>query len=189
MELTTADIRYPLLQRESLKSKKKMLILSKESLKSRNKRLNNKISMHLKLSKILTKSLDDMKDKNAKLTEKFNVALLEDKDYQCPVCHEPFIEPALLNCSHMFCTWCLENCLKENNHCPLCRVPMTHAVHCLSMKNFIEKRMELMPATIRLERKNLEEGRRAKHIFKQSQEEIFQLYLRYSSDASQSSNN
>ncbi|XP_022180896.1 E3 ubiquitin-protein ligase RNF8-like [Myzus persicae] len=164
MERTSTDIYYQLLQRESLKSKKKMLILSKESLKSRNKKLSNKIAMHIKLSKSLTESLNDMKDRNAKLTETFNVLLLEDKDYQCPVCHETFIKPALLSCSHMFCTWCLENCSKENNHCPLCRVPITHVVHCLSMNNSIEKRMELMPASIRLERKNLEEDRRKKHI-------------------------
>ncbi|XP_022165476.1 E3 ubiquitin-protein ligase RNF8-like [Myzus persicae] len=147
MELTRTNNYYRMLQ-------------DLKSLKEKNSKLNGKIEILTTSSNSLTTQLKEVKDRNAMLTLEFNADLLADKDYQCSICHEIFIKPVLLSCTHMFCKWCIDNWSKKNNCCPICLVPITSVVHCLSMNNFIEKRMEIMPAAIRLERKNLEEGRK-----------------------------
>lgn len=40
---------------------------------------------------------------------------------ECIICHESFIEPAQLSCSHKFCDKCVRLTLSLNDHCPLCR--------------------------------------------------------------------
>lgn len=56
----------------------------------------------------------------------------------------------------MFCEWCIDKWLEKYNHCPTCRVAIVSYTHCLNMDNYIQKKMEKMPANIRLKFKELE---------------------------------
>ncbi|XP_034142608.1 zinc-binding protein A33 [Esox lucius] len=46
-----------------------------------------------------------------------------DRDLCCPICHDIFITPVVLRCSHNFCKACLEPVwkLNQSQECPLCR--------------------------------------------------------------------
>ncbi|EME80025.1 uncharacterized protein MYCFIDRAFT_86742 [Pseudocercospora fijiensis CIRAD86] len=42
-------------------------------------------------------------------------------DQQCPVCHEPIVEPTSTSCGHVFCFKCLKQWLATSHTCPSCR--------------------------------------------------------------------
>ncbi|DAC80288.1 TPA_asm: oncoid [Bos-associated insect adintovirus] len=42
-------------------------------------------------------------------------------DIICSICLEIFILPVVLNCSHVFCNYCVCKWRKSSNTCPLCR--------------------------------------------------------------------
>lgn len=42
-------------------------------------------------------------------------------DGDCPVCMSLMIEPTKLNCGHRFCIQCMDEVLKTNEKCPMCR--------------------------------------------------------------------
>jgi len=39
----------------------------------------------------------------------------------CNICDEIYNNPMRLNCGHIFCLICLENCLKRSENCPYCK--------------------------------------------------------------------
>ena len=43
------------------------------------------------------------------------------KMVQCPVCLDTLCLPVTTPCGHNFCTVCLNNCLKRQKTCPVCR--------------------------------------------------------------------
>ncbi|XP_060860177.1 E3 ubiquitin-protein ligase rnf8-like [Metopolophium dirhodum] len=141
------------------KSIKKQLEHDLKELRNENAKLNRTIVALGTSTSTLTEQLKEEKNKNAKLTEEFNIALLGNDDCQCCICCEVFIRPSLLSCSHMFCEWCIDKWLEKYNHCPTCRVLVTNYTHCLNMNNFIQRKMELMPAETRLAFKALEVAR------------------------------
>eukprot|EP00102_Acyrthosiphon_pisum_P024153 XP_016661363.1 PREDICTED: E3 ubiquitin-protein ligase RNF8-like [Acyrthosiphon pisum] len=141
------------------KSTKKQLEQDLIALRNENAKLSGTIVTLGTSTSMLTEELREEKNKNAKLTEELNVGLLENDDHQCCICLQIFIKPSLLGCSHMFCEWCIDKWLEKYNHCPTCRVRVDGYVHCLNMNNFIQRKMELMPAEIRLPFKELEEAR------------------------------
>ncbi|CAM9541627.1 unnamed protein product, partial [Discosporangium mesarthrocarpum] len=48
------------------------------------------------------------------------------QEVECPVClEEPPIDPVLTVCAHRLCRHCLEDCLKREACCPVCRCAMT----------------------------------------------------------------
>lgn len=43
-------------------------------------------------------------------------------DIECPICLDTIKEPKILEiCGHVFCTRCIDQCLKANNTCPYCK--------------------------------------------------------------------
>ncbi|KAL0487209.1 E3 ubiquitin-protein ligase RNF [Acrasis kona] len=39
----------------------------------------------------------------------------------CPICHELFLKPHSLKCSHTFCSHCINKWLRQKKACPVCR--------------------------------------------------------------------
>ena len=39
----------------------------------------------------------------------------------CPLCLEPFLEPKVTPCDHVFCSSCAESLFRDNPSCPICR--------------------------------------------------------------------
>ena len=56
--------------------------------------------------------------KKQKLVDKFS------KDLICTICYELFINPVGLKCGHLFCNFCLIQCMKSKKDCPSCRKPI-----------------------------------------------------------------
>ncbi|XP_040014849.1 nuclear factor 7, brain-like [Xiphias gladius] len=46
-----------------------------------------------------------------------------EEDLSCPVCHDIFVDPVVLSCSHSFCKDCLKSWWREKqtHECPVCR--------------------------------------------------------------------
>lgn len=56
-----------------------------------------------------------------------------DSHLMCPICHCPFVQPARLQCDHVFCQECLQSAITtfrsadtEEFPCPSCRTPTRH---------------------------------------------------------------
>uniref|UniRef100_A0A8C4GEB2 Tripartite motif-containing protein 35 n=1 Tax=Dicentrarchus labrax TaxID=13489 RepID=A0A8C4GEB2_DICLA len=65
-----------------------------------------------------------------------------EKDLSCPVCHDIFIDPVVLSCSHSFCKDCLQRWWREKptQDCPVCRrrSSMSYPPCNLALKNQCE---------------------------------------------------
>lgn len=46
---------------------------------------------------------------------------LEYAGTQCPICHDTYTSPVLLECSHIFCELCVGHWFDREQTCPLCR--------------------------------------------------------------------
>ncbi|KAF0770644.1 E3 ubiquitin-protein ligase RNF8-like [Aphis craccivora] len=128
-------------------------------LTSENKKLVRKVNSLENSVNTLRKQLKREENKNTNLVNDFNKKRLNDEDYKCLICLEVFIKPKLLNCSHMFCEWCIDKWLVRNNQCPTCWVKIESAAHCLNMDNFIKRMVEQMPNKAKIEFKKSEKER------------------------------
>lgn len=71
---------------------------------------------------------------------------LLESDLSCAVCHEVFINPLILNCSHSFCKFCLYQWLaSRKSDCPQCRVRVTSQAENLVLRNIITKLVQNSP--------------------------------------------
>ncbi|CAF1143192.1 unnamed protein product [Adineta steineri] len=52
----------------------------------------------------------------------------------CAICLNPFTEPKITSCEHIFCDYCIKLWYKSKTTCPLCRQP-TKKKHLKSVKN------------------------------------------------------
>ncbi|CAK6980535.1 nuclear factor 7%2C ovary-like [Scomber scombrus] len=70
------------------------------------------------------------------------MASRSEEDLCCPVCHEVFIDPVVLSCSHSFCKDCLKSWWREKptRECPVCkrRSSKEHPPCNLVLKNLCE---------------------------------------------------
>ncbi|XP_029468791.1 E3 ubiquitin-protein ligase RNF114 [Rhinatrema bivittatum] len=66
--------------------------------------------------------------------------------FTCPVCLEVFENPIKVKCGHVFCTLCLQECLKPKKPvCGVCRSSLTPGTRALDL----EKQIETTEATCR----------------------------------------
>ena len=78
---------------------------------------------------------------------------LFDSELSCSICHEVFVSPINLNCSHTFCHSCIEEwkhsnrenrkndeieTLSETNCCPICRQPIVSQNRVRALDNVID---------------------------------------------------
>jgi len=64
-------------------------------LRNENAKLNGKIVTLQMITSTLNRQLKEEKNKNAKLTDVLNIALLDNNDYQCCICLQVFIRVKL----------------------------------------------------------------------------------------------
>ena len=50
-----------------------------------------------------------------------------------------FLQAMLLNCSHVFCKFCIDSWKKTKKECPNCRAKITTEARAYVLDNFIEK--------------------------------------------------
>ncbi|XP_069099756.1 E3 ubiquitin-protein ligase RNF114 [Pleurodeles waltl] len=59
--------------------------------------------------------------------------------FTCPVCLEVFENPVRVKCGHVFCTSCLQECLKPRKPvCGVCRSSLTPGTRALELEKLIE---------------------------------------------------
>nr|XP_060628111.1 E3 ubiquitin-protein ligase RNF114 [Anolis sagrei ordinatus] len=59
--------------------------------------------------------------------------------FTCPVCLEVFEGPVRAPCGHVFCTPCIQECLKPKKPvCGVCRSTLTHGIRALDLEKQIE---------------------------------------------------
>ncbi|XP_041928097.1 zinc-binding protein A33-like [Alosa sapidissima] len=67
---------------------------------------------------------------------------LPEEDFSCPVCHDIFKDPVIMECSHSMCNVCLQQFWKTKGHkeCPICRKRFTNSNPQLNLalKNLCE---------------------------------------------------
>ncbi|RWR99684.1 E3 ubiquitin-protein ligase RNF8-like protein, partial [Dinothrombium tinctorium] len=86
-----------------------------------------------------------------------------ESELTCSICHELFIQPVNLNCSHTFCVYCIELWKKNKNshrECPVCRKPMTSTTRQLVIENLIDKIINEMDEEAKLKRSQVVEERK-----------------------------
>jgi len=70
-----------------------------------------------------------------------------EEEFTCIICQELMVHASTLECSHSFCSECLEEWLNQKKICPMCRKPCNgKAVRALNLDNVIEKIVERMSA-------------------------------------------
>jgi len=43
----------------------------------------------------------------------------------CPICHDAFNTPIVLECGHIFCDECVQTWFKREQTCPMCRAKVS----------------------------------------------------------------
>ncbi|XP_061584366.1 zinc-binding protein A33-like [Cololabis saira] len=64
-----------------------------------------------------------------------------EKDLTCPICHDIFVRPVVLSCSHSFCKACVQAWWTEKhvNECPVCKAsPVREPLESLALRNLCE---------------------------------------------------
>ncbi|OXA60083.1 uncharacterized protein LOC110844542 isoform X2 [Folsomia candida] len=82
------------------------------------------------------------------------VALLE-TEFSCVICCEIFLEPAVIDCGHTFCSYCINEWKKEKKECPICRKPIIICTKHVEMQNFVTKIHTMMSQDIQDKRNEL----------------------------------
>ena len=85
------------------------------------------------------------------------------EEFLCVICQELFINAHVLSCSHSFCETCINDWLKKNNICPICRKKVEgKPIRSLVLDNAINKLVECMPEKDRNERASVLKDRAPK---------------------------
>ncbi|XP_061584216.1 zinc-binding protein A33-like [Cololabis saira] len=64
-----------------------------------------------------------------------------EKDLTCPICHDIFMRPVVLSCSHSFCKACVQAWWREKhvNECPVCKAsPVREPLESSVLRNLCE---------------------------------------------------
>lgn len=62
-----------------------------------------------------------------------------DDEFTCSICTDILIKAVALNCSHMFCQYCIGVWKKTNLVCPMCRAKITSETNVTAVDNFISR--------------------------------------------------
>lgn len=84
-----------------------------------------------------------------------------ENEFQCPICNELFMTAVMLNCSHTFCRYCIDQWKKNKKECPNCRQAITSETRSLVVDNFIEKIVPTLSEELKQRRAELVEERNA----------------------------
>ncbi|XP_042893161.1 E3 ubiquitin-protein ligase RNF8-like isoform X2 [Penaeus japonicus] len=84
-----------------------------------------------------------------------------ENEFQCPICNELFMTAVMLNCSHTFCRYCIDQWKKNKKECPNCRQSITSETRSLVVDNFIEKIVPTLSEELKQRRAELVQERNA----------------------------
>ena len=88
----------------------------------------------------------------------FGTSKLEDlfeNELMCPICHELYIKPVALSCSHIFCSFCIEQWRKKAHRCPICRNMILDRSPQNVLENVIDKVVSTMDEDSRKRRSDV----------------------------------
>ncbi|XP_056436655.1 E3 ubiquitin-protein ligase rnf8 isoform X1 [Gadus chalcogrammus] len=75
-----------------------------------------------------------------------------ENELQCIICSELFIQAYVLNCSHIFCLYCIGEWRKRKDECPICRQTIRSQTRCLAVDNFIDSMVQNLSADTKTRR-------------------------------------
>lgn len=104
VQLLTADIERDISNREKEVAMVTALDIAEESRVAR--------------LKTLTTNIERLKTRQVALQERIS----EISTKTCPICYDPYTDPIMLACTHVFCGKCIMDWLKNRATCPHCRV-------------------------------------------------------------------
>ncbi|XP_016079229.1 PREDICTED: E3 ubiquitin-protein ligase RNF8 isoform X2 [Miniopterus natalensis] len=85
-----------------------------------------------------------------------------ENELQCIICSEYFIEAVTLNCSHSFCSYCINEWMKRKVECPICRKDIKSKTPSLVLDNCISKMVDNLSSEVKERRIDLIKRRKAK---------------------------
>ncbi|KAJ3607005.1 hypothetical protein NHX12_026520 [Muraenolepis orangiensis] len=111
--------------------------------------------------------LEVTREKNEKARaqkEEVVTQMMENDNLQCVICSELFIQPYMLNCSHIFCLHCIGKWRKRKDECPICRQTIHSQTRCLPLDNFIDSMVETLCADAKARRQVLVAERKGERL-------------------------
>ncbi|CAN8005389.1 unnamed protein product [Ixodes hexagonus] len=67
------------------------------------------------------------------------VETIMENELTCVICSELFVDAAMLQCGHTFCSFCIQNWRRQKNCCPFCQAKITSVTRSFVVDNVIEE--------------------------------------------------
>jgi len=67
---------------------------------------------------------------------------LLERQLQCAICNEVYINTVAVKCGHMFCEACMSTWMETKKSCPLCRTQVTATFSCKAIDSYVSKFIE-----------------------------------------------
>lgn len=73
------------------------------------------------------------------------VESIMENELTCAICSELFVDAAMLQCGHTFCSYCIHNWQKQKNSCPFCLVTISSITRSFVVDNIINELVDFNP--------------------------------------------
>lgn len=67
------------------------------------------------------------------------VESIMENELTCAICSELFVDAAMLQCGHTFCSYCIHNWRKQKNVCPFCLATISSVTRSFVVDNIIDE--------------------------------------------------
>uniref|UniRef100_A0A224YLX1 E3 ubiquitin-protein ligase CHFR n=1 Tax=Rhipicephalus zambeziensis TaxID=60191 RepID=A0A224YLX1_9ACAR len=67
------------------------------------------------------------------------VESIMENELTCAICSELFVDAAMLQCGHTFCSYCIHNWRKQKNVCPFCLAAISSVTRSFVVDNIIDE--------------------------------------------------
>merc|ERR1719510_2923008 len=71
-----------------------------------------------------------------------NLQELLEKQLQCAICNEVYVNTVAVKCGYMFCEGCMSTWMETKRSCPLCRTRVTETFLCKAIDSYVSKFVE-----------------------------------------------
>ncbi|OXA61147.1 uncharacterized protein LOC110844037 isoform X2 [Folsomia candida] len=91
------------------------------------------------------------------------IGRLLETEFNCSICNDIYIDPAVLSCGHTYCSYCINRALAIDCLCPVCRTGYNFNPPSknIEMRNFINKIFQMLPEDMRTTRDQVLQERAA----------------------------
>ena len=76
----------------------------------------------------------------------------------------------VLNCTHIFCLYCIAEWRKRKDECPICRQTIRSQTRCLPLDNFIDSMVQNLSADIKTRRQVIVDERKGERCVKRHEQ-------------------